>query len=196
MTVGPAPDDAAATGFTAEQYFALVDEGLLEPEDRVELLEGVVVSMAPAGSRHTATVYLVAEALTRAVEGRAAVRSQGPLIAGRRSVPEPDVALVPGRTRDYLPVHPKTALLVVEVAESSLGQDRITKAPIYARNGIAEYWIVNLRTNRVEVHRAPSAGRYCERVVVGPGERLEIVALPGASVLVDDLLPGDDEYTP
>jgi Uma2 family endonuclease len=193
MSIAPAPEEAADAGFTVEQYFALEAEGLLDPDERTELLEGVVVSMAPASSRHATTVVLVAEALSAAVGSGAAVRPQVPFIASRRSVPEPDVAVVPGRTRDYLRAHPKTALLAVEVADSSVGQDRLTKASIYARNGIPEYWIVNLRTNRIEVHRNPSGGRYRERTIVGPGHRLELVGIPGAAVLVDDLLPGDDD---
>ncbi|TMA32903.1 MAG: Uma2 family endonuclease, partial [Deltaproteobacteria bacterium] len=133
-----------AARFTKERYFRLVTEGVLEPDDRVELLEGVVVAMAQSPG-HAVAGDLVAEALRRAVGPRAAVRVQRPFVAGRRSVPEPDVAIVPGRVRDYAKSHPTTALLIVEVAEWSLAQDRITKAAIYAGAGIPEYWIVNLR---------------------------------------------------
>jgi Uma2 family endonuclease len=191
MSVEPAPQDAASTGFTVEQYFALVDEGRLDPDDRVELLEGVVVSMSPANSPHATAVHLVAEALHAAVGERAAVRIQAPLVLGRRSVPEPDVALVTGRTRDYTKAHPTTALLVVEVADSSLGQDRLTKTAIYAAAGIPEYWIVNLREDTIEVHRMPErAGRrYGERDIARAGDRLALAVLPGVEVAVADMLP-------
>ena len=117
---------------------------------------------------------------------------QRPFVAGRRSVPEPDVAIVPGRVHDYAKSHPTTALLIVEVAEWSLAQDRITKAAIYAGAGIPEYWIVNLRADCVEVLRdpEPEAGRYRERAVVGHGERLALVAFPNVRVAADDFLPG------
>jgi len=122
---------------------------------------------------------------------RALVRQQFPLIAGLLSVPEPDVAVVPGRISDYLDRHPTVALLVVEVADSSIAQDRLTKSAIYAASGVPEYWVVDLGSDRVEVHRSPipAERRYAETSVALRGGRLELVALSGASVAVDDLLP-------
>ena len=153
---------------TVERYFALVDEGLLEPEDRVELLEG------------------------EAIGPRAAVRCQCSIILGRYSAPEPDVAVVAGHERDYMTAHPRSAILVVEVADTSLAQDRLTKSALYAAARIPEYWIVNLRADCVEVLRdpQPEAGRYRERTVLGHGERLTLVALPDVQVATDDFLPG------
>ena len=148
---------AGDAGFTRERYFALVDEGLLGPDDRVELLEGVVVAMPPGNPPHDAAVSMTTRALHRAVGDRAAIRCQLSLVQGPYSVPEPDVVVVPGREDDYAGAHPTTALLVVEVAASSLPQDRLTKARIYAAAGVPEYWIVNLRDDVVEVYRAPDA---------------------------------------
>src|SRR2546426_8305521 len=148
----------AARRYTKERYFRLVVEGVLQPDDRVELLEGVVVAMAPQNPRHAVAGDLVADALRRAVGERGAVRVQRSFVAGRYSVPEPAVAVVPGRLRDYGRSRPTAALLVVEVADSSLAQDRITKAAIYAAAGIPEYWIVNLRNDHVEVFRGASCG--------------------------------------
>ena len=181
-----------ATGrFTKERYFRLVIEGVLSPDDRVELLEGVVVAMAPQGPRHEVAGDLVAEALRRAFGTHAAVRVERSLVAGRRSVPQPDVAVVAGRLRDYVRSRPTTALLVVEVADASLPQDRITKAWIYAGAGIPEYWIVNLRDDQIEVFRDPDARRrlYRDRRTARAGERLAVPSLPGATVAVEDLLP-------
>ena len=180
------------TRLTSERYFALIDEGVLGPDDKVELLEGVVVAMAPEGPRHEVAIDKTAEALRLAVAGRAVVRVQHSVHAGARSVPEPDVAVVAGRHDDYVRARPKTALLVVEVAKSSLVRDRRRKARIYATADIPEYWIVNLRADVVEVSRSPDreAARYTETRIARRGERLEMVALPGASVAVDDLLPG------
>jgi Uma2 family endonuclease len=108
-----------------------------------------------------------------------------------RSVPEPDVAVVPGRHTDYVRAHPTTALLVVEVSDSSLAQDRLTKTAIYATAGVPEYWIVNLRDDVVEVHRAPdpSTRRYAERRVVARTERIELVAVPGVSIAAGEIIP-------
>jgi Uma2 family endonuclease len=176
---------------TSAQYFTLIDHGGLEPDDRVELLEGVVVNVAPANPLHEAVTDMVARALMAAVGDRAAVRTEKSLHLGPFSTPHPDVAVVPGTLGDYLVARPRTALLVVEVADSSLVQDRITKAAIYAAAGIPDYWIVDLRHDVVRVSRVPdtTAARYDHVDVARRGQRLVLVAVPGASVAVDDMLP-------
>jgi Uma2 family endonuclease len=115
---------------SVERYLGLAQAGALAHDDRVELLEGVVVAMTPRTPVHDSCVTRATLALVRAVAGRAVVRTQCALIAGRHSVPEPDVAVVPGSPGDYDSRHPDAALLVVEVAESPLPQDRIAKAAI------------------------------------------------------------------
>lgn len=178
--------------YTAERYLGLVEAGVLSPDDRVELLEGVIVAMAPQSPRHAAAIRRVDDALRDAIGKRAIVSVQLPLIAGRHSVPEPDVAVLPGKRSDYETAHPTSALLVVEVADSSLLQDRLTKAAIYAAAGIPEYWLVNLRDDTIEVFRdpAPAKAQYVTSVVARCGERLGLTTLPGATVAVEDLLPG------
>jgi Uma2 family endonuclease len=185
---GTAPLDSR---YTCDEYLALVDAGVLRPDDRVELLDGVIVSMAPQNPPHASGTALVDDVLREALGKRAAIRVQLPLVLGRYSMPEPDVAVVPGKTTDYLTQHPTTALLVVETADSSLAQDRLTKARIYAAAGIPEYWLLNLRDGCVEVFRAPdpTARRYGTVTVAHPGDRIDLVALPGVTVAVQDLLP-------
>jgi Uma2 family endonuclease len=188
----PAP---AAPGLparlTVEQYFALVDQGILEENDRVELLEGVVVAMAPENVWHANGVRWVARGLTNAVGARAYVDQQHCFIAGALSVPEPDVAVLPGVMEDYLTHHPSQAHLVVEVSDSSLAQDRLTKAGIYASAGIPEYWIVSRRGEHVQVSTNPIASerRYAMIRIARRGETIALSALPDVSVRVDDLLP-------
>jgi Uma2 family endonuclease len=178
--------------YTAERYLELVQAGVLGPEDRVELLEGVIVAMVPQNPRHAAAIGRVDDALRDAIGKRAVVRVQSPFVAGGYSVPEPDVVVAPGKRPDYDDTHPSRALLVVEVADTSLMQDRLTKAGIYAAADVPEYWLVNLRDDCVEVFRAPepAASRYADTFVAHRGERLNVGALSGASVAVDDLLPG------
>ena len=188
----PAPTDPAAPlRWTTEQYLRLVDEGVLGPDDKVELLEGVIVAMAPANVPHDAGVVRASHALFRAVGDRAVVRVQLSLKTGAYSLPEPDAAVVPGRIEDYDHGRPTTALLVVEVSDTSLKQDRLTKGAIYAAAGIPEYWIVNLRDDCVEVRRQPEPEkrRYASIAIARRGERIEPVALPGISIAVSDLLP-------
>ncbi len=178
------------TRMTVERYLGLVEAGVLSEDDRVELLEGVVVAMTPHNPPHAAGVARAYETLRVAIGTRAHVRSQLSLVLGR-SVPEPDLAVVPGSVADYDRSHPTTALLVIEVADASLKQDRISKAAIYAAAGIPEYWIVNLRDAAVEVMRDPNRdeARYRSARSFSRGQRLALVALPGATVDVSELLP-------
>src|SRR5205814_303129 len=111
--------------FTVEQFFALVDEGVLQPDDSVELLEGVIVAMAPSNPPHASATTRVANALRGAAGKRALVREEKSLILGLYSAPEPDVALVPGTEETYDDAHPRAGPLVAEVADSSLAQDRL-----------------------------------------------------------------------
>jgi Uma2 family endonuclease len=185
------PNEGSDPRMTVEQYFALADEGVLEPDDRVELLDGVVVSMAPRNPPHDGNTARIAKALRREAGDRALVREEKTLILGRHSVPEPDVAVVPLDPLEYTESHPTTAYLVVEVAHSSLPQDRLSKSRIYGGAGIPEYWILNLRDGRVEIRRHPDVSRrtYTETTIADPDTRLDVLALPGVSVLVRDLLP-------
>jgi Uma2 family endonuclease len=177
--------------FSVDAYFDLVERGVIGPEERVELLEGVIVSMPPSGPLHATIVSLFAEALIRAVDDRAAVRSQLTMVFRPTSAPEPDVAVVTGAHRDYLRAHPSTALLVVEVSDSSLAQDRLSKSRIYAQAGIPEYWVVNLRDGVVEVMRDPDPelALYRETRQAARDERLEISTLPGVGIDLARLLP-------
>ncbi len=189
----PSMAEAVPSGprYSREEYFRLVEAGALSPDDRVELLEGVIVAMSPQTPRHASAVRRTQAALHLAVAGRAIVSVQLPLVAGASSVPEPDLAVLPGTHSDYDQAHPRTALLVVEVADSSIAQDRLTKAAIYARTGVLEYWIVNLRDDCVEVFRELDAvaRRYGLRLTAARGEMMDLLAFGDVRIRVDDLLP-------
>lgn len=179
------------SGYTVDAYFRLVDDGVLRADDRVELLDGVIVAEPPMDPPQATGITMVTEALRDALGGRALLRIQAPFIAGAHSVPEPDVAVVAGRAADYADHHPGDAFLVAEVSASSLPQDRLSKSRIYAGAGIPEYWIINLPDDCLEVFRAPDAVRrvYAERLIAQRGERLSLVAFPDVSVAIDDLIP-------
>jgi len=180
-----------SSGYTVAEYYGLVDEGVLGEDDHVELLEGVIVAGEPQNPPHASGVWRVHRALERAVGDRAIVRAQLDYIAGHRSAPEPDVAVVPLDPDGYASAHPTQAYGLFEIAYSSLLQDRLTKAPIYARNGVPQYVLINLREDCVENYTAPSAPRrrYLERSVLRRGDRLTLVAFPDVSLAIDDLLP-------
>lgn len=138
--------------YTAERYLELGDCGILAPDDRVELLDGLIVAMPPPTPSHDSCLHRALYALLRGLGIDVAIRVQATFLAGRNSVPQPDLAVVPGSHDDYSTRHPSRAHLIVEVALSSLPQDRLTKSAIYARAGVPCYWIVNLRDGCVEVY--------------------------------------------
>ena len=181
-----------ASGYAADEYFGLVEKGVLGADDDVELLEGVIVAAEPQNPRHASAVWRLQRLLERVLGERAIVRGQLDYVAGRRSVPAPDVAVVPFDPDGYATAHPSRAHVVFEVADSSLVPDRLTKEPIYARNGVPQYVLVNLRDDCVENHTVPSASgrRYRERSIVRRGGRVRLVEFPDVTLAADDLLPG------
>ncbi len=137
------------------RYDQLVEAGIFGPDDRIELLDGLLVAREPQGERHATVVGLVRAALEKAFGGAYHIREAKPIALDEQSEPEPDVVVVPGRLRDYLTAHPSRPVLVVEVADTSLALDRLRKGVLYARAGIADYWVVNLIDEVLEVYREP-----------------------------------------
>jgi len=175
----------------ADRYFAMAECGIIASDDRVELLEGLIVAMAPQSPLRASTISRIHRALLRGLGPDTLIRIQSSLPLSGSSVPEPDIAVVPGRAEDYLRHHPSHAHLVIEVADSSLVQDRITKAAIYARAGVPCYWVVNLRHHRVEVLRDPEPrmARYRSVAAATATQQLTIDAFPGVFFTAADLLP-------
>ena len=141
--------------WTREEYYKMAEAGVFRPDERVELIGGRVVAMSPQNSPHFTAICLIEDVL-RALFGTGyVVRVQGPLDLSPSSQPEPDIAVVRGTARDYAGAHPTTALLVVEVSESTLAFDRGEKASLYASAGVPEYWVLNLLDRCLEVYRDP-----------------------------------------
>lgn len=168
------------------EFEALVDRGLLA-DSRVELLLGSLVDMTPQGPLHADVVQRLGEIFIRSLPTDVRVRIQMPLALADDSEPEPDIAVVP--SGDYRSAHPTRALLVAEVAETSLQKDRGIKTALYATAAVPELWIVNLTEKVVEVHRHPEQGRYADTQRV---DRQGVVAperFPQVQIRVGDLLP-------
>jgi Uma2 family endonuclease len=190
------PADIAVRELRRLEYERLVECGFFQSGDPVELVDGRLIVAEPQGSRHFATIQAVEEAL-RAAFGRGwQVRAQGPLAVDDRSLPEPDVAVVPGSYRDYVSAHPASPVLIVEVSESSLLLDRHYKGGLYARSGFPDYWIVNLIDRVLEVYRQPgpdpaaSLGhRYWSVAVLAADMSVSPLARPGVDIRVADLFP-------
>jgi Uma2 family endonuclease len=166
------------------EYERLVQHGLFEDE-KVELIRGIVVEMAPSGSRHADPIDVLNRHLVRGVGDRAVVRVQQPFAASNDSEPEPDLALVPPRR--YADRHPDEAFLIIEVAETSLDHDRETKAPLYAASGVPEYWIVDVNGRCIEVHDQVGPQGYGRRRRVTAGDRMAPSAFPDIELSVADL---------
>jgi Uma2 family endonuclease len=181
--------------WSRHEYDRLVEVGIFRPGDPVELLAGNLIVAEPQGTRHVTAVRRATRALEAAFGLGWEVRPQAPFALDDESEPEPDLAVVPGAIEDYRDAHPSRAALVVEVAESSLALDRQHKASLYARAGLADYWIVNLVDRVLEVYRQPVADpaspfgwRYASLRVLQASARVTPLATPTA-VLVADLLP-------
>jgi Uma2 family endonuclease len=176
--------------WTREEYDRLVESGILSPEERVELLEGDIVRMYPQSPAHVVAVGIAIEALHVAFQTGFDVRVRTPFSTDDASEPEPDVAVVRGHRRDYLRAHPTTAVLLVEVSDSTLDYDRRRKGPAYARADVPDYWIVNLVDRVIEVYRDPTTDRgYQLAQRRRPGEPVFPLGAPHAAIAVDDLLP-------
>ncbi len=173
--------------FTVDDYHRMIEAGILGEDDRVELIEGEIVTMSPIGPPHAWYVDRLALLLFLALGVRAIVRVQNPIELRPLSEPQPDLALL--RPRSYLKRHPraKEVLLAIEVADSSLLYDRNTKVPLYAAKGIRETWVVDIRKRVVEVYRNPTAGGYKTKERRGRGDTLTIAALPGVKLKVDEI---------
>lgn len=169
---------------TVEEYHRMGEAGVLAPDARVELIEGEVIDMAPIGSRHASVVNRLNDLLMRAVQGRAIVQVQGPVRLSDRSEPEPDVALLRPRAdyyRDALPT-PADMLLLIEVAESTQRYDRTVKAPLYARHGIPELWVIDLENALVHFYRRPEGDAYADISATDRPDSIPIGTLAGISV--------------
>lgn len=165
------------------------ESGVLHPEARLELVKGEIVEMSPQGSYHATAIRKVEEVLREVFKLGYDVRGQLPLGLSELDEPEPDVAVVTGHFSDYAEAHPSSAVLVVEVSQSTLVFDRGPKLAVYAQAGVPEYWIVNLVDRCVEVYREPAGEVYRSKRTSGPGEYIAPAERPDVTIPVTGLLP-------
>ncbi len=190
MTTITLPPLAVSSGprpvrWTCADFHRFGDMGIFEGR-RAMLIDGVILEQGPMNPPHAITLGLVEEALRTAFGTGWWLRQQLPLILGLDTDPEPDLAVVPGRPRDYVQ-HPTTAVLVVEVADSSLDFDTNDKRLLYARAGIREYWVVDINGRNLLIFRDPQAGDYTTHQMLGSVDTVTPLATPGM-IRVADLL--------
>ena len=177
--------------FTADEYHRLAEVGILHEDDRVELIEGEIILMAPIGLRHAACVGRLTRELTLALGRRAFLWPQNPVRLFPDTEPQPDVVILRQRADDYAhaPAQPNDVLLLVEVADTSYRYDRRVKLPLYARSGVPEFWIVDLTHDVVEIHRDRQTGNYATTTRVGRGGVVAPAAFADIVLAVDAILP-------
>jgi len=175
--------------FTREEFDRMADAGVFGPEERLELLAGEICVVTPQKSTHAVAVGKTQRVLEQCFGKDYWVRIQMPLVLDPNSEPEPDLAVVVGQPSDYRERHPDTAALIVEVADTSLLRDRQVKQRIYAQAGIAEYWIVNLIDDTVEVYREPQGEQFRNSQVLIAGQQIMPLAQSSLPINVSDLLP-------
>ena len=175
---------------TVDDYHRMWEAGILTEDDRVELICGEIIAMAPIGTRHATCVNGLNATLGEGLRRRAVVSVQNPIVLGDDAEPQPDLSVVRPPKQRYADAHPTPAdiYLLIEVSDTTIIFDRETKLPLYARAGIPEVWIVDLNGRRVETYRDPTPYGYREPRYAYPGDTVSPLAFPDVTLAVDEVL--------
>jgi Uma2 family endonuclease len=176
--------------FTVDEYYQMAEAGILRPEDRVELIDGEIIQLSPIGHRHAGSVNRLNHLFAVSFSGRAVLSVQNPIQLNNYTEPEPDIVLLKPRVDYYASkkVWAEDALLIVEVADTTLRYDRDIKVPRYAAAGIPEVWIENLSDDEFLVYRNPTGESYAVSIILHRGDSVSPVAFPDALFRIEDLL--------
>jgi Uma2 family endonuclease len=169
---------------TVDEYYRMAEASILPPDARVELIEGVIIDMAPIGSSHAGTVNQLTALLWKAAGDLAQVRPELVVRLGDFSEPQPDIALVKPRADFYKGKHPTAddTLLLIEVSESILRYDLEVKAALYARHDIPEYWIADLQNKQLRLFRSPRDGKYTDLTSIPEPRGISPMCLPAMNI--------------
>lgn len=176
--------------FTVSEYYAMVEAGILNEDDRVELLDGVIFEMAPMAGPHIGGINRFTRILPAAIGERAILQVQCPVRLDDSTEPEPDLALL-RECADFYdsgPAGPEDVLLLIEVSDTTADYDRSEKLPRYARAGIPEVWISVLPEGIIEAHADPSGGVYTRKSIYAPGDTITPGCFPDIALPVDRIL--------
>lgn len=188
----PAPEQTCQPRkFTVAEYYRLAEVGILQPDERVELIKGEIVLMAPIGHLHGSGVDRLTLPFAEVSRGRFIVRTQGAIRLGEHSEPEPDLALLVFREDYYAGFQPgpDDILAVVEVSDTTLAYDREVKSKLYAAAGIPEMLLMNLPEDCLEHSTNPGPDGYARHIIYRRGDKIRLLALPDLELAVADLLP-------
>ncbi|MFN2462022.1 MAG: Uma2 family endonuclease [Candidatus Velthaea sp.] len=175
--------------FTVDEYHRMAEAGILQPEERVELLDGQLVHMSPIGHRHWALHMRIAGYLHETLPG-AAIASQGSFPLGARNEPQPDIAILAGSRDAYFEgrFSPKDLLVVIELADSSLAKDLGPKLALYARYRVADYLVVDIERNVLLHYSEPNDLGYAKTATLARGDTMTLQCFPAVQFSVTELL--------
>jgi Uma2 family endonuclease len=173
--------------FTTHDLARMVEAGLIDPDERIELIDGEIIDMGSEGEAHWSARAKLVNWLVRRLPEAIMLAPDGPLRLSEQNEPEPDFYLF-AADANVNDVRGETALLVVEISDTSLSKDKLVKAPLYASHGVQEYWIIDLANRTTLIHRQPSASGYPEPQSVSFDVALSAIAAPGLSIRLADIL--------
>ena len=171
-----------------DAYCRMAEAGIFAPDDRVELIDGEIIDMAPIGQEHAGVVNSLTRALVIACGERAIVSPQNPVRLDPLNEPQPDFAVLRPRSDFYATgerAGPGDVVLLIEVSDSSLRFDREVKLPLYARSGIGELWLVDLKRRVVDAYRRPEGVTYKEQATYRPGDAVALALAPEITVRLE-----------
>ncbi len=176
--------------FTVEEYEKMATEGIIKPDEKVELIRGEIIKMSPMGTRHAAGIARLTQLLYRKFGDLILLGVQNPIRLNNNSQPEPDLSLLIPRSDFYVAAYPcpQDIYLIIEVSDSTLDYDRYTKIPLYAEANIQEVWIVNLKEECLEVYRHPLQGSYQAIQKYYRGESIFIESFPEIEFTIAEIL--------
>jgi Uma2 family endonuclease len=174
---------------TVEEYEVMYEAGVFKPDERLELINGEILKVAPMNAPHISYVIRLSRIFTERLTKRAIVSTQLPIVINEESEPEPDISILRWRSDDYFSGKPKAqdVYLLIEVASASLLFDRRVKLPLYARVGVPEVWIVNVQARQLEVYRNPKGEDYAERQILQPTDRISLLAFPDVEIPLSEV---------
>ena len=174
--------------FTRDDYHAMLKAGILNEDDRVELIDGKIIAMMPIGPWHASSSARLNHILNKLYGEKAIVVVGNPVGLGDRSEPQPDITVLRYRQDYYVAAHPepKDALLIIEISDSTLNYDLTKKRNLYAAHGVSEFWVVDGQRHCVHIFRSPLNGAFTESQVLHPGALLALPECEGASIPVSE----------
>jgi Uma2 family endonuclease len=189
MTTTAIVDMSLKYQLTVTHFHKMIELGIFNEDERLELLEGELIAMAPIGPFHAGKTKRFIRLLSQAIGNRAILDVQGPIVLGNHSEPQPDIVLLRPRDDFYEVAHPQSedVLLLIEIADSSLNYDRNIKIPLYARYGIPEVWLIDLPKQHIEIYLKPSDDGYQHLWRPNNSEHISLSLLPQVIIKVAEI---------